>query len=90
MLRELSTKKIGFDKAAFVTTAADLLPMLCQAWDSQWALIEALLPAVAEGNIAVGDTKAASDTAEAISLGTVCLKVGPHHTTPIIPRQSLA
>ncbi|CAM9170022.1 unnamed protein product, partial [Hapterophycus canaliculatus] len=73
VLRELSTKRIGFDKAAFVKTAADLLPVLCQAWDSQWALIEALLPAVAGGNGAGGDSKTACDTAEAISLGTVCI-----------------
>lgn len=76
MLRELSTKRIGFDKAAFVKTSADLLPVLCQAWDAQWALIEGPLSAVAAGNVPPGDSEAGVRAAEAISLGTVCVKVG--------------
>ncbi|CAM9796504.1 unnamed protein product, partial [Laminaria digitata] len=47
VLKELSTKRIGFDKAAFIKTSHDLLPVLCQAWDVQWALIEAALAPVA-------------------------------------------
>ena len=75
VLRELSTKRIGFDKAAFVKTSADLLPVLCQAWDAQWALIEGLLVAVAAGNVPAGDSEAGVKAAEAMSLGTVCIKV---------------
>lgn len=74
MLRELSTKRIGFDKAAFVKTSADLLPVLCQAWDAQWAVIEGLLPAVAAGKIPNGGSEAGLSAAEAMSLGTVCVK----------------
>lgn len=81
MLRELSTKRIGFDKAAFVKTAAELLPVLCQAWDSNWALIEALLPAVAGGKVlgkVLGDGgKTVSEAEETVSMGTVCVKVSP-------------
>eukprot|EP00752_Nemacystus_decipiens_P012244 g10853.t1 len=75
VLRELSTKRIGFDKAAFVKTSADLLPVLCQAWDAQWALIEGLLMAVAAGNVPAGDSEAGIKAAEAVSLGTVCIKI---------------
>lgn len=76
MLRELATKRIGFDKAAFVETSADLLPVLCQAWDAQWVVIEGLLPAVAAGDVPNGASESGLRAAEAMSLGTVCVKVG--------------
>ncbi|CAM9704986.1 unnamed protein product [Pylaiella littoralis] len=75
VLRELSTKRIGFDKAAFVKTSADLLPVLCQAWDAQWALIEGLIPAVSAGEVPNGGSEAGLRAAEAMSLGTVCVKI---------------
>ena len=79
VLKELSTKRIGFDKAAFVQTSADLLPVLCQAWDAQWAVIEGLLPMVAAGNVPGSESEAGAKAAEAMSLGTVCVKVGSLH-----------
>ncbi len=81
VLKELSTKRIGFDKAAFVQTSADLLPVLCQAWDAQWAVIEALLPLVAAGTVPSADdeSEAGTKAAEAMSLGTVIVKVGWSH-----------
>lgn len=76
VLKELSTKRIGFDKAAFVQTSADLLPVLCQAWDAQWAVIEGLLPLVAAGTVPSAESEAGAKAAEAMSLGTVSVKVG--------------
>lgn len=77
VLKELSMKRIGFDKASFIKTSADLLPVLCQAWDSQWALIESLLPSVAAGNVPdPGGSDGATAAVEAVPLGTVCIKVG--------------
>ena len=90
VLKELSTKRIGFDKAAFIKTSHDLLPVLCQAWDVQWALIEAaLMPAVAAaaaaaaggaggvGGSAVAAAAAAvgAEAAGAVAVGIVCVKV---------------
>lgn len=75
VLRELSTKRIGFDKAAFVKTSGELLPVLCQAWDAQWGSIEVLLAAVAAGRVPSGDSEEGVKAAEAMSLGTVCVKV---------------
>ena len=89
-LKELSTKKIGFDKAAFIKTSHDLLPLLCQAWDVQWALIEAALASLAAaaaggggaegvgggGVGGVGGVAAVgAEAAGAVAVGTVCVKV---------------
>ncbi|CAN0449960.1 unnamed protein product [Ectocarpus sp. 8 AP-2014] len=69
-------KRIGFDKASFIKTSADLLPVLCQAWDSQWAIIEGLLPSVAAGNVPdPGGSDGATAAVEAVPLGTVCIKI---------------
>ncbi|CAM9530691.1 unnamed protein product [Ectocarpus sp. 12 AP-2014] len=76
VLKELSMKRIGFDKASFIKTSADLLPVLCQAWDSQWARIEGLLPSVAAGTVPVpGGSDGATAAVEAVPLGTVCIKI---------------
>lgn len=56
-------------------TSADLLPVLCQAWDAQWSSIEGFLPAVAAGQVPNGGSEEGLRAAEAMSLGTVCVKV---------------
>lgn len=84
-LKELSTKRIGFDKAAFIKTSHDLLPVLCQAWDVQWALIEAALTPAAGGAggaggvggsvTAVAAAVSAEGAAGIVAVGVVCVKV---------------
>lgn len=66
-------KRVGFDKAAFVKTAADLLPVVCQAWDAQWAAIASLLPTISGRDAIV--SKGHSEAAAAVALGTVCVRV---------------
>lgn len=73
VLKELSTKRVGFDKAAFVKTAGELLPVLCQAWDAQWVLVEGLLAPVAAGDDMA--PTADSEAAGAVALAAVCIKV---------------
>jgi len=66
-------KKVGLDKAAFVKTAGELLPVLCRAWDDQWARIESVLALVAMGD---GRSLGAGHEATgAVALAIVCIKV---------------
>lgn len=79
MLKELSTKRVGFDKAAFAQVAGELLPVICQAWDAQWATIEgllgALLAALSRGGADVLSRSAGMEAVETFALATVCVKV---------------
>lgn len=66
-------KKVGLDKAAFVKTAGELLPVLCRAWDDQWARIESVLALVATGD--GGSIGAGHEATGAVALAIVCVKV---------------
>lgn len=73
VLRELSTKRVGLDKAAFVKTAGELLPVLCCTWDDQWARVEGVLALVAMGD--GGSLGRGHEATEAVALAIVCIKV---------------
>lgn len=80
VLKELSTKRVGLDKAAFVRTAGELFPVMCQAWDAQWALIEGMLMGMASGGVELA--RLGPEAVDAFALATICVKVNLAFTTP--------
>lgn len=79
VLKELSTKRVGFDKVAFGQMTIDLLPVICRAWDAQWAVIEGMLGNLSAqlttggGNVLAQGSS--TEAAIAFSLATLCVKV---------------
>lgn len=82
-MKELSTKRVGLDRAAFVRTSGDLFPVMCQAWDTQWALLDSSLVALGSGNTSLAQV--GPDAGDMFALATVGVKVRERENECTVP-----
>ncbi|CAN0019505.1 unnamed protein product [Discosporangium mesarthrocarpum] len=75
VLKELSSKRVGFDKAAFSAMAAELFPVIKSMWDAQWVLVERVLAAVSPVSAEEPANSLGPEAVEALGLATTCVKV---------------